>query len=273
MNAETFYKEWTPLHFAAKEDASETAALLLEKGAAVNAETFDEEWTPLHIAAKEDARDTAAILLENGAAVNAETFYKEWTPLHIAAKEDARDTAALLLENGAAVNAKNNYGKTPLAIALEYSADETADLLRQHRLTDEIGQFKAKVGRSPSLTKEDTNDWTDLHYAATFNLTYLAECLLESGAEVGAKLKSDGEPFTKDLKEALHGFAKDYDGRRFGETPLYFAAWENAHAVAELLLNKGADVNARNKEGDTPLDFAVGKTAALLRLHGGRSGH
>ena len=315
VNAETFDEEWTPLHIAAKENAHETAALLLEKGAAVNAKTFDKEWTPLHFAAKKDAKDTAVLLLKNGAVVNAETFYTEWTPLHFAAKEDARDTAALLLKNDAAINAKNNDGKTPLAVALEYGADKTADLLRQCHLADEIAKFTTEVRRLPSPTAKDGNekggnkkggnDWTDLHYAAALNLPFLAKYLLQSGAKVDAKLKSDGKPFTKNLKETLLGFGKDYDGRRLGETPLHFAAkenayetvalllekgaamnaknndgetplhfaaWENAHAVVELLLDKDADVNARSEDGDTPLDLAVGKTAALLRSHGGRSG-
>ena len=51
--------------------------------------------------------------------------------------------------------------------------------------------------------------------------------------------------------------------------------------VVELLIAKGADVNARGFLGITPLDKAVGNTfndknnaevAALLRKHGGKTG-
>ncbi len=51
--------------------------------------------------------------------------------------------------------------------------------------------------------------------------------------------------------------------------------------VVELLISKGADVNARGFLGITPLDKAVGNTfndknnaevAELLRKHGGKTG-
>ena len=44
--------------------------------------------------------------------------------------------------------------------------------------------------------------------------------------------------------------------------------------IAELLIAKGADVNAKDEDGDTPLDNAKHKpeTADLLRKHGGKTG-
>jgi len=45
--------------------------------------------------------------------------------------------------------------------------------------------------------------------------------------------------------------------------------------IVELLIVKGADVNAKNADGHTPLDRAnanTGKIADLLRKHGGKTG-
>jgi hypothetical protein len=58
-----------------------------------------------------------------------------------------------------------------------------------------------------------------------------------------------------------------------GFTPLHYAARGGRNEIAELLISKGADVNAKNDEGKTPLDRAKYKpeTAALLRKHGGKT--
>ena len=57
-----------------------------------------------------------------------------------------------------------------------------------------------------------------------------------------------------------------------GGTILFIAAHEGHREVAELLIAEGADVNETNGSGETPLDYAKGETAALLRKHGGKTG-
>ena len=62
----------------------------------------------------------------------------------------------------------------------------------------------------------------------------------------------------------------------FGVTPLYGAASGGHKEVAELLIANGADVNVKSNFGETPLDLAVTEdkpeTADLLRKHGGKTG-
>jgi ankyrin repeat protein len=61
-----------------------------------------------------------------------------------------------------------------------------------------------------------------------------------------------------------------------GETPLDNAAYWGHKEVAKLLISRGADVNAKDDDGKTPLDYAIGRkhpeTADLLRKHGGKTG-
>ena len=54
--------------------------------------------------------------------------------------------------------------------------------------------------------------------------------------------------------------AKDDDGR----TPLHYAVLDGDTEVAERLLTKGAEVNAKTNTGETPLDLA--KTDAMKAL-------
>jgi ankyrin repeat protein len=59
-------------------------------------------------------------------------------------------------------------------------------------------------------------------------------------------------------------------------SPLHYAAYYGEKEVAELLIAKGADVNAKDEDGETPLDWAIEKnhteTADLLRKHSGKTG-
>lgn len=58
-----------------------------------------------------------------------------------------------------------------------------------------------------------------------------------------------------------------------GWTPLHCAAFDDGADLAELLLDAGAQVNARDKHGQTPLSLAEfeqhTEVADLLRAHGG----
>ncbi len=48
---------------------------------------------------------------------------------------------------------------------------------------------------------------------------------------------------------------------KYGNTPLHIAATENAHQTAEVLLIQDAEVNAKNEYGSTPLHIAAYKNA------------
>jgi hypothetical protein len=56
---------------------------------------------------------------------------------------------------------------------------------------------------------------------------------------------------------------------------LHYAAANGHTEIAELLIHKDADVNAKDEDGGTPLDVAIQfkelETADLLRKHGGKA--
>jgi len=59
-----------------------------------------------------------------------------------------------------------------------------------------------------------------------------------------------------------------------GTTPLHNAAVYGHNEIAELLIANGANVNAKEVDGLTPLDLAHNhpETADLIRKHGGKRG-
>ena len=60
------------------------------------------------------------------------------------------------------------------------------------------------------------------------------------------------------------------------KTPLHWASIGDHKEIAELLIAKGADVNAKGVGDTTPLDTAIfarkTETVDLLRKHGGKTG-
>lgn len=72
-----------------------------------------------------------------------------------------------------------------------------------------------------------------------------------------------------------HGANPNATETALNTTPLHWASYKGHITIIEMLLQAGADVNARDKVGRSPLDMAAdgGQTAVIkfLTEHGGRS--
>lgn len=72
-------------------------------------------------------------------------------------------------------------------------------------------------------------------------------------------------PITKLLIK--HGAKLDWQGGKKCDTALMLAVRHNNIAVVELLMRAGADVEKKNKDGQTALDIAYGSTINPMIVH------
>ncbi len=260
----------TPLHSAALSGHRDIAEFLLANGAEVNAKD-KEGMTPLHCAATASPIDSsellkgvAELLLDNGAEVNAEDK-SGFTPLILAAWSGDKDVAELLLARGADVDAKDDRGRTSLHGALMTGYKDLVEVL---------------LANKADVNSKDNSGETPLHVAAAQgnkdanNVRGLLEAMgAHPNDKVAEVMQRNGDGADVHAKD-IHG--KPVGDKTFAE--LLAAGGLNAddtkgNSMVELLLAKGADVNAKDDGGETPLDAAVNNghkdVAELLRQHGG----
>ena len=253
---------YRPLHIAAFNDARDVAAVLVERGADIHAKTKQGS-TPLHAAAQGNAPEAAAELIERGADVGAEDNDGK-TPLHVAAEKNAREVAVALIERGADGRAKDDDGKTPHEVAKGAVRDAIEVTLREQqslamaRLAD-FDLLRDVLGRDLSPSAADENGWTDLHWAAALNHQSISRVLLDAGADFAVRMKDDGRPLSNRLKRSLDGLGLYSGFTRRGYRPLHIAAFNDARDVTVVLVERGANINAKGRYGwnRTPLHSAA----------------
>ena len=245
----------TPLHWAASGGNLDIAKLLVENGADVNAKNSDGE-TPLHWAAiSNDNPDIARLLIECGADVNAKD--SDWeTPLHRAALTGNLDIAKILIENGADVNVKDAEGKTPLSQAIRKRNLDIVKLL---------------VENGADVNAKNSDGETPLHWAAESGHPDIVKLLIEKGLDVNAKASNGETPLhcTLHTLGLYESFLKEHDKDMDG---FLAARTKSTHDIAKLLVENGADVNAKASNGATPLDWTRNPDIkTLLRKHGAKT--
>jgi ankyrin repeat protein len=262
----------TPLHCAcSSEDGHpETVLVLLSHGANVNAQDVH-GYTPLHHASQcvwSEVDDPCVVqfLLEHGADVNALNKYQK-TPLHMASLESKLDTVRVLLDYGADPNARDEDGEIPLHQVSRTSPDD-------FRLFDS-GVVQLLLERGADLNALDKNGETPLHSACYYGTIEVALALVDhDGAELSV-LNIDGQTplhrLFQDIgwllnrlfvsKEEIDLLCKqllerglDVNARDKNQaTPLHLASHTPWSEVVQVLLDNGAEVDARNADGQTPL--------------------
>lgn len=200
----------------------------------------------LHEAAEqEDAARIEAILQAHPELADAKDE-EGLTVLHQAVMASDVRAAKALLGLGADVNATAE-GVAPLHWAALWGSRELVEVL---------------LAAGAELHQRDEQGFTPLHMAAMSGNPPVAQLLLERGARPWAEDNDGRTPLhvaaNGDIAALLVDGGVDLNGiSAEGETALHLAASRGSTGKAEFLLSKGAEVNARDRKGYTPLHKAV----------------
>ena len=220
----------TPLHFAIECGHIEVCRMVLERNADFNSLRNSNGSTPLLLALERGHPIVAQLLLDHNADVHARSNSRS-SPLHIATSKGYLEVARTLLERNAEVDLPNYHGSTPLLLASELGHTDIVHLLLDH---------------NADLDARDADGDSPLHCAAYNGQLEVARILLKFNVEVDSR-------------------------NNMGMTPLHRALMsfeEGSTGVVRLLLDCGADVQARNLNGETASEVASGpEQQEILRLH------
>jgi ankyrin repeat protein len=212
--------------------------------------------TALVFAAREGDVETTKVLLDAGADINQTTEYG-WTPLLTAVNNRNYKVAEYLIERGADVNLANKGGWTPLYLAVDNRNIEGGDYPVPKPDLDHFEIIKRLLehGADPNIRVKDntltrtifTMQWffeagaTAFVRAAQSGDTELLKLLLQ--------YKADPKLVT-DLGDSALTVAA---GIGWVEGVTYERSPQDNLETVRLLLDQGLDPNHANREGRTPL--------------------
>ena len=244
-----------PLHIAAGAGRTVMVALLLEAGAGINA-VGPMNSTPLQLAVMNGRRDVVELLLSKGPDLEWRNLGDN-NALEYAVGLRAKDIVMLLLDHDANVNAASNKGATALMVSANNGDVDTMKLL---------------LARGALSAAKDKQGFTALHHAANNGHVKVVELLLELGMDVNL---CDNIYQVTPLHCVAQGYLIDPTNRvavaqlliargayvnatnRVNQTPLHCAAEWGHPKIIQVLLTAGANPNALDKDGNTALDLAT----------------
>ncbi len=213
------------------------------------------------------------LLVEKGADIS----------LHTAARQGLQEELKKLIEKGADINAKDSSGQTALHYAAHEGYKQIVEALLAYGADVNIGERYYNATPAEFAMHKNHNevvelliskgsDISPLHFALYMKDRAKAKSLIEGGADVNKRTPYGTTPLPyvttplhraidagfKDIAELLIEKGANVNAKdKWDWPPLHSAVSADLKDIAELLIEKGADVNAKIHWDWTPLHSAV----------------
>ena len=271
----------TPLHLAAREGATRVVKFLINSGVDIAPEDKDRA-TPLHLASLYGKWTVVAMLIEANSELATHRDKQGYMALHRAIQKEKESESSkrppLIRKKLVSCLLSDSIEQDIINRMIEARVEESemfrlikGDGYAAIHLGAQNGPLGAashilEKGRD-MLNNEGRNKHTPLHLAAKGKQAAIAAFFLEEGAEYNTQDQQGrtllhyatacprtAKTVINTLGEVEENFinSRDHNGR----TPLHHAVINGYREVVELLVEKGADINAADNFGFTPLDLA-----------------
>ncbi|KAK3292363.1 ankyrin repeat-containing domain protein [Chaetomium fimeti] len=279
----------TPLTAASQFKPADAVRLLIQFGANVNAREPD-GMTPLLFALARGREENAKLLLENKADIGLKSMHGD-TALALACREGMLDIVKLLLKRGVDINDKSAAGISALSHACQrgreaivrFLVEKGADIgsrcdegwtplrYRMERCNKaskfiSIGKFLLDNGAD--IEARDSHGTSTLAAVARRGNYHAVRWLLENGADPESQNEYGETPLVqaaiagsdRSVSALLQAGANVNVTAQDGKSALHLViAYNQEASLVKQLLDRGVDIEYRDKEGRTALSHAAGR--------------
>lgn len=231
-------RNYNCLHAAVCNGHEGFISIFVKYGGDVN-QSAHQGWTALHEAAYTGHIGCAAELLKYGALTEKISTFegRDWTPLVVAVVESKLEMLMFLLSQGADPWTPDNsfFRRTPAHRAVEVAPQS----------------LKVLLAHDPHLVHaRDTRLETPLHSAASCGVSESVKILADAGADLNATDRDRQTPLHKAWKHMI--VFPLYKNEIGGRKDFIWLLVAGLRECRELLIERGADQDARDAADETP---------------------
>lgn len=251
----------SPLYLASQGGLLEAAKLLISSRADVNGGDKDGN-SPLHEASRYNWLEVVELLISSKAEVNQRNAVG-WTPLHEASRLGLLEVSSLLINSKAEVNLAGEMTGSPLLFAIRDKG-----LIPYHRNTSikmETLLISRKADVNQVIKKGLNGGQSPLYVACKNRDTEAVRLLLEHDVNVNQVTEYYGtSPLLEIIGRHMYYIREKAQGFK---TYSHRLNEDRCQVIERLLLDHDANVNQADKEGMSPLHFAIeGADSTLVKL-------